>query len=103
MKRTPIKRIYPARIQDKLYLSHLLENLLQALETSPLQVRLKALSYDSQIPEPIFMRLRTLYQHPEDAPNITAEDFHIVFSNVLFRYPTVRLYEQADGAIFFEM
>jgi len=98
-----MRRIYPARIHDKFYLSWLLDQLLQTLETCPLQVRLKALSYDSQIPECIFRRLQTLHLNPDDAPNINAEDYHILFANILFRYPTVRLYELPDGSVFFKM
>lgn len=98
-----MKRIYPSRIQDKFYLSRLLDLLLNTLQSSPLQVELKALSYDSQIPEAIFYRLQDLHRQPEDGPNITAADFHILFANILFRYPTVRIYEQKDGSIFFEM
>ncbi|MCC6463108.1 MAG: hypothetical protein IT260_21740 [Saprospiraceae bacterium] len=98
-----MKRIYPARIQDKFYLARLLSQLLQTLEECPLQVQLKALSYDTQIPESIFRRLQTLPEHPEDASNITAQDYHILFANILFRYPTVRLYEGPQRTIFFEM
>ncbi len=98
-----MKRIYPYRIQDKFYLSRLLNLLLHTLESSPLHVELRALSYDAQIPESIFRRLQDLHRQPEDAPNITAQDYHILFANILFRYPTVRLYEQQDGSIFFEM
>ncbi|MBK6932144.1 MAG: hypothetical protein IPH12_15260 [Saprospirales bacterium] len=98
-----MKRILPYRIRDKFYLSSLLDQLLHTLEACPLQVPLKALSYDAQIPEQIFIRLQVLHQHPEDAPNITAEDFHILFANILFRYPTIRLYELPDGRIFFKM
>lgn len=96
-------RLFPGRIRDKLYLSRLLDQLLRQLESSPLQVTLKALSYDTQIPESIFRRLADLHRNPDDAPNITAEDFHIIFANTLFRYPTIRLYRQRDGSIFFEM
>ncbi len=98
-----MKRIYPARIHDKLYLSRLLDLLLHTLEDCPLQVHLRALSYDAQIPESIFQRLQNLHRRPEDMPHITAQDYHILFANILFRYPTVRLYEQDDGSIFFEM
>jgi hypothetical protein len=98
-----MRRIYPARIHDKLYLSRLLDLLLHTLAECPLQVQRRALSYDAQIPESIFERLQYLHRHPEDAPNINAQDYHILFANILFRYPTVRLYEQADGSIFFKM
>ena len=98
-----MKRIYPYQIRDKLQLSRLLDQLLRSLADSPLQVNLKALSFDSQIPESIFHRLKNLHEQPEDAPNINAEDFHILFSNILFRYPTVRIYQLPNRAIFFKM
>jgi hypothetical protein len=98
-----MKRIYPRRIEDKFFLSQLLEKYLGALADSPMQVRLKALSYDSGIPESIFQRLMRLQYEPEDAANINAEDFHIVFSNIMFRFPTVKIWEETDGTIYFEM
>ena len=98
-----MRRLYPRQIQDKFYLSRLLELYLTTLRESPLQVQLKALSWDSQIPEDIFHRLMALHRNPLDAPNINAEDFHILFSNIMFRFPTVRLWLQDDGEVFIEM
>ncbi len=98
-----MRRLYPQRIQDKFYLSRLLEFYLATLKSSPLQIQLKALSWDSQIPENIFHRLMDLHRNPADTPNINAEDFHILFSNIMFRFPTVRLWLQDDGEIFIEM
>lgn len=98
-----MKRIYPRRIQDKFFLSQLLEQYLAALEASPMQVTLRALAYNSQIPESIFHRLVNLQHDPRDAPNINAEDYHILFSNIMFRYPTVKIWLQDDGVVFFEM
>ena len=98
-----MKRIYPRRIQDKYYLSRLLELYLTTLEKSPMQVTLRALAYNSQIPESIFRRLMNLHRDPADAPNINAEDYHILFSNIMFRYPTVKMWLQDDGEVFFEM
>jgi len=98
-----MKRIYPRQIQDKFYLSRLLEKYLTTLEESPMRVKLRALAYDSRIPESIFRRLMNLHRDPADAPNINAEDFHILFSNIMFRYPTVKMWLQDDGEIFFEM
>ena len=98
-----MRRLYPRQIQDKFYLSRLLERYLQALQESPLQVQLKALSWESQIPENIFQRLMDLQRNPADAPNINAEDFHILFSNIMFRFPTVKLWLQDDGELFIEM
>jgi len=99
----PAKRLYPRQIQDKIFLSRLLEQYLSALADSPMQVQVKTLAYDSQIPESVFQRLRLLHRQPEDAPNINAEDFHILFSNILFRYPTVKMWLQDDGTVFIEM
>lgn len=98
-----MKRLFPRQIQDKFYLSRLLEQYLTTLAESPLQVRLKALSYDAQIPESVFQRLMDLHRNPEDAPNINADDFHILFANVMFRYPTVKMWLQEDGTVFIEM
>lgn len=86
-----------------MFLSRLLEQYLAALEQSPMQVRLKALAYDSQIPESVFQRLVLLHRNPEDVLNINAEDFHILFSNILFRYPTVKMWLLDDGSVFIEM
>ncbi|MCB9305009.1 MAG: hypothetical protein H6565_00275 [Lewinellaceae bacterium] len=98
-----MKRIYPRQIQDKYYLSRLLEQYLQILAESPMHVQVKALAYDADIPEPVFHRMAALHRNPEDAPNIEANDYHILFSNILFRYPTVRIWEQNDGSVFFEL
>ncbi|MBX2890752.1 MAG: hypothetical protein KF734_07500 [Saprospiraceae bacterium] len=98
-----MKRIYPRQIKDKFYLSRLLEEYLTTLEESPMQVKLRALAYNSKIPESIFRRLMNLHRNPEDAPNINAEDYHILFSNIMFRYPTVKMWLQDDGEVFFEM
>lgn len=98
-----MKRLYPRHIQDKLYLSRLLEKYLATLEASPMHVTLRALAYNSKIPESIFRRLMHLHHDPDDAPNINAEDYHILFSNIMFRYPTVKMWLQDDGEVFFEM
>lgn len=98
-----MKRLYPYRIQDKFYLSYLLEQYLTALETSPMQVRLSDIAYDSRIAESIFRRLVALQRNPDDALHIQAEDFHIVFSNILFRYPTVKIWQRPNGEVFIEL
>ncbi len=98
-----MRRLYPRQIQDKLYLSRLLEAYLQALQDSPLQIYLKALSWESQIPERVFHRLMDLHRNPEDAANVEAADFHILFSNIMFRYPTVKLWLQDNDELFIEM
>ena len=98
-----MRRLYPRRIQDKIFLSRLLERYLQELQDSPMQVELKTLSWESQIPEAVFQRLTGLHRQPADAANIEAEDFHILFSNIMFRYPTVKLWLQPDGEVFIEL
>ncbi len=98
-----MKRLYPHHIQDKFYLSYLLEQYLIALETSPMQVRLSDLAYDSRISASIFQRLMSLQRNPEDAVHIQVEDFRIVFANILFRYPTVKIWQQRNGEVFIEL
>ncbi len=98
-----MKRIFPRSIYNKFQLSYILEQYLAALGESPLQVGLTALAYDTRIPMPVFQRLLNLQLEPADAPNIQVEDFHILFSNLMFRYPTVKIWEQVDGKIFIEM
>lgn len=98
-----MKRIYPRQIQDKFYLSWLLDRYLTVLQTSPLQVKIRALSWDAQIPENIFYRLMRLHQDRGDGVHINVEDFHILFSNIMFRFPTVKIWRQDDGEVFFEM
>lgn len=68
-----------------------------------MHVTLRALAYNSGIPESVFRRMMNLHRDPADAPNIHAEDYHILFSNILFRYPTVKIWMQDDGEVFFEM
>jgi hypothetical protein len=98
-----MNRLRPRNIQDKIFLSQLLELYLQSLIDSPLEVRLKALAFDTRIPESVFHRLTNLHRNPEDASNIDAEDFHILFSNIQFRFPTVKLWQDELGNIFIEM
>jgi hypothetical protein len=98
-----MKRIYPRHIRDKFYLSRLLELYLKALAESPLAVTLRALSYDAAIPESVIDRLRNLHRNPADSPNIDPEDYHILFANLMFRYPTVKLWETARQEVFIEM
>jgi len=98
-----MKRLHPYRIVDKLYLSRLLELYITTLQESPLELRLKGLAYDSCIPESIFHRLMGLYRNPEDGANINAEDFHILFRNIMFRFPTVKMWLAASGEVIFEI
>lgn len=98
-----MKRLRPYQIKDKFYLSRLLELYITTLQESPLELRLKGLAYDTCIQESIFRRLMNLYRNPNDAPNINAEDFHILFANIMFRFPTVKLWLKDDGEVVFEM
>lgn len=95
-----MKRLYPRQISDVFTLSKLLESYLNELQTGPLQVKIRALCYDSGIPEPILNRLCSLYRNPGDSEVIRPTDYYIVFANLMFRYPTVRFWIDADGEIF---
>ncbi len=98
-----MKRLNFHTIQDKIELSRLLDRTFEVLGESPLQVRQKAVAWDCGISEHIFTRLRNLHRNPADAANLNVEDFHILLSNTLFRFPTVKLWLDDDGEIFFEM
>lgn len=98
-----MKRLLPHLIQDKFFLSRLLELYITTLQASPLELRLKGLAYDTGIPESIFQRLMDLSCNPADAPNIDAKDFHILFSNIMFRFPTVKMWLTKEGEVVFEM
>ena len=98
-----MRRLYPRRIRDTFFLSGLLEQYLRHLAESELQVSLKALAYNSAIAESVFIRMAQLHKNPADMPHISAEDYHILFSNIMFHYPTIKIWRQEDGGIFFEM
>jgi hypothetical protein len=97
-----MKRIYPHYIQDNQQLSVLLTKYLAALQASPLEVQLRELSANTLIPEGIFNRLCATNNVPPD-DEIQPSDYHILFANLLFRYPTVKIWEQDDHEIVFEM
>lgn len=98
-----MRRLNVYTIQDTLRLSWIFDQLMLTLEASPMAVKSRALAYDTQIEERIFFRLRNLHRNPSDAPNIEPNDYRVVFSNVLFRYPTVRMWQMDNGGIYFEM
>lgn len=98
-----MRRIFPRRINDKFQLSFILEEYLNALRDSPLRVYLGTLAYETRIPETVFQRLLNLRADPLDAQHVQAEDFHILFSNVQFRYPTLKIWELENGGIFIEL
>ncbi len=98
-----MKRVRPYYIQDKFALSRLLEQYIHQLEQSPLQVSLRALSYNAQIPENVLRRLMDLHRNPDDTIYIKVEDYHIVFANIMFRYPTLKIWQEPGGEIVFEL
>ena len=100
----PLKatRIYPRRISDKFALSRLLEQYLAVLAEPPLSVDLRKLSYEVQISEEIILRLAALHRRPEDAANLCAQDFHVVFSNIMIRFTALKIWRMEDGELFFE-
>lgn len=95
----PPRRLNPHQITDKTRLARLLDEYLNMLENSPMHVHIKSLAWELQLPETLLTRLR----NPNDTPEITAEDYHILFSNIMFRFPTVKMWQAANGEIFFEM
>lgn len=97
------KRINPKEIKDLIVLSQLLRRYLDALQAPPFNIPLSTLSVDARIDQSIFQRLLLIEQNPEDAQNIRPEDYHILFSNITFLHPTLKMWRDSDGSIFFEM
>ena len=95
--------MYPRRLRNRIFLSRLLESYVQHLEQSELQVSLRTLAYNIGVPESVLLRMTRLYKQPEEAVGMVADDFHIVFSNVMFHFPTIRIWMLDDGSLFFEM
>ena len=98
-----MKRLYPRRIRNRLFLSQLLDSYVEHLKHSEFQVSLRALAYNIGVPESVLLRMTRLYKQPEEAGGMVADDFHIVFSNVMFHFPTIRIWMLDDGSLFFEM
>lgn len=93
-------RLYPKTIQNKAFLSRLLEYYVVTLEQSLFQVTLRNLSWDTGIPETVLLRLLNYYRTPTDRDVVNPEDFHIAFANIMVHYPTVRIWRDVDGQVF---
>ncbi|MBL7826838.1 MAG: hypothetical protein JNJ57_09425 [Saprospiraceae bacterium] len=98
-----MKRIYPKRISDKRQLSALLSQYLTALEAASLCAGMKGLAYETKIPEQVFQALLTYQEDEEMYSEVEAADFHIVFANVMIRFPTVKIWLTRDGFYFIEI
>lgn len=95
-----MKRIFPASLRDSDLLSRLLHDYLILLKDSPLQVSLKTISYESKIPEAVLERLANWHKEGQGNVPVETRDFHIVFANLLFRYPTVKIWGHRNGYLF---
>jgi hypothetical protein len=100
-----MKRLYPHHIHDCRQLSAILSRYLDTLQGAPLRIGMTQISAATAIPVSIFQRLRNC-QTPtavEDT-EVTPTDFHILFANLLFRYPTVKMWEdEEDHTVIFEL
>ncbi|MDX2135849.1 MAG: hypothetical protein SFV52_13755 [Saprospiraceae bacterium] len=96
------QRFHPARCRDVCRLSITLDRILSRLEGEPIGLTCRALGYDTGIPESVWTRLREAHRRPDMAEGVTEKDFHIAFANLLFRYPTIKLWTTSEGAVFLE-
>jgi len=97
------QRVKIRDITDIRALSSLLERYLNMLHDAPYHLSLKSLAHDTHIKESIFQQLIQI-QHLKDLDTeVTPEDFHIVFSNICYLHPTIKMWQRSDGTIFFEM
>jgi hypothetical protein len=97
------RRVKIRDIRDTRLLSQLLERYLAILHGAPFHISLKSLAHDTHISESIFHQLIQFQHIKHSETEINPEDFHIVFSNISFLHPTLKMWENPDGTIFFEM
>lgn len=97
------RRFRPAHCRDIRRLSATLDSILNRLEEEPIGLTCRALGYDTGIPESVWTRLREAHRRPDMAAGVTERDFHIAFANLLFRYPTIKLWTTHEGAVFLEL
>ncbi len=96
------QRFHPTRCRDAHRLSMTLDRVLSRLEDDPVGLTCRALGYDTGIPESVWTRLREAHRRPDMAAGVTETDFHIAFANLLFRYPTIKLWTTPEGTVFLE-
>ncbi len=90
-------------IDDVKMLSYLLERYLNVLQEAPFHISLKTLAHDTHIKESIFKQLVQIQYLKDEKTEVRPEDFHIVFSNISYLHPTLKMWKDPDGAIFFEI
>lgn len=97
-----MKRLYPGSIRDEKLLSRMLRGYLVLLEQSPLRVDIQAVAWESRIPEAALNWLAAYHLRNEEGHPALYKEFRIVFANLLFRYPTIKIWEHR-GEVFFEI
>jgi hypothetical protein len=102
MRSSP-QRVNIRDITDTKALSRLLERYLNILYEAPFYTSLKTLAHDTHIKESIFQQLIQIQDFEHAGSEVTPEDFHIVFSNISYLHPTLKMWKNSDGTIFFEM
>jgi hypothetical protein len=105
-----MRRLNIYHLKDILLLSVLLNQVMTTLADSDLKVTLKHLAYDTEISERSLELLRNLKNTPELASEFKAGEFHVVLISILFRYPTLKIWQYhedemnqdiAEGSPFF--
>jgi hypothetical protein len=77
-------------------LSALLDQILTTLADSDLKITIKHLCYDLELSERSLEVLRNLKNTPELASEFMAAQFHAVLTSVLFRYPTLKIWQYVE-------
>jgi hypothetical protein len=98
-----MRRINFHHIKDISALSTLLDQILVLLANSELRITLKSLAYDTEISERTFEILRNLNETPELMQEFSPLDIHVVLSSVLFRFPTLKIWEEENKTFFLEI
>ena len=94
-------RLQPHRMQDPVKLSRLLEAYLNTLQQSPLHVPLRALSYDTGIPEHVLEALASLHLNEPPDTDIPTHLFYALFNQMQLHFPTIQIFENDAGEWFF--
>lgn len=103
MRRQPI-RFYPSQCRDVATLSLLLDQYLALIAGPPFLCSLQTLSYNAGIEAATLNNMAQAHHDLALHPTLTPQDFHLIFSHLMFRYPTVKIYQQPNSMeIFFEM
>lgn len=97
-----MKRVYPRHISDSNELGRLLAAYLKTLFPA-YGLDMRTLCYNARIPIHVLERLTLGSDDAGEADCISPEDYHTVFAHIMFRYPTLKIWDLGSGERFFSV